>query len=322
MKRILKRTIITCILLFFLLNVFVAIHCYKLTHVIDGLPPITADTDLNISIPTAIKILFTGIDLPRSVNTSKDSCHYKTLSIPADTDKNLCAWHIPTDSIKKGIVLIFHGYMDNKHSMLDIANELRTMGYDTLIPDFMGAGDSYGNQTTMGYLESKNVYDTYNFTVNILHERNIILYGFSMGAVAAMKAQADHQMNIEAIILQAPYETLEGTIGIRAAQIGLPKQPFASLFTFWMGKTNGFDGFDSQPIRDAQNIKVPTLVMCGLKDPHIPREETESIYNAISADKKMLQLFENSKHESLLKQHSDLWRNTVNTFISEVELYK
>lgn len=322
MKKFFKRLLITCISIFVLLNIFIAIHCYKLTHVVNGIPPITADTDLNISIPAAIKILFTGIDLPRSVNTSKDSCYYKALNIPADIDKYLCAWYIPTDSTKKGIVLIFHGYMDNKSSMIDIAHHFSTMGYDTLIPDFMGAGDSYGNQTTMGYLESKNVYDTYNFATNTLHEKNIILYGFSMGAVASMKAQADHQMNIEAIILQAPYATLESTIGMRAAQIGLPKQPFASLFTFWMGKTNGFDGFDSQPIRDAQNIKVPTLVMCGLQDPHIPREETESIYNAISADKKMLQLFENSKHESLLKQHSDLWKNTVNTFISEVEQYK
>lgn len=320
MKRYIKRGLITLAILFVFLNVLIAIHCYKLTHVVDGLAPITAETKLDISIPQAIRILFTGIDLPRSVNTSKDSCYYKTLRIAIDTDKELVAYHIPTDSAKKGIVIIFHGYMDNKSSMLDLAQQFGEMGYDTLLPDFAGAGESYGNQTTMGYLENEGVYQTYNYAVNELREQNVILYGFSMGAVAVMKAQADYQMQLDAIMLQAPYATLEGTIGMRAKQIGLPSQPTSMLFTFWIGKVNGFDGFDSKPIEDAKKIRVPTLVMCGSKDPHIPSHETESIYDAISADIKMIQLFENSKHETLLKQHADLWKSTVSVFLHQVEL--
>lgn len=321
MKKFFKRLLITCISIFVLLNIFIAIHCYKLTHVVNGIPPITTEYKQNISFLSALKLAFIGIDLPRAV-VPQGKLNYKTLYIPIDNNKSLAAWHIPTDSVKKGTVLLFHGYTDNKSGMLEIADEFRAFGYDAFLIDFMGTGDSYGNQTTMGVLESENVYQTYNYVKHTLHETNILIYGFSMGAVATLKAQANYQMDVKGIMLQAAYATFEGTIEMRVKRLGLPKQPTSSLFTFWMGAVNGFDGFDVKPIEDAKKVTCPTLVMCGSQDPHIPKEETEEIYQAIASHKKMLQLFENSKHESLLKQHSDLWKNTVNTFISEVEQYK
>ncbi len=283
------------------------------------------DTKENSSLPKEIsfteglKVLFTGIDLPRSMNSQKPDSTYTELSIPIDDNKSLDAWFLPTFEKSKGTVLIFHGYMDNKGSMLGLANEFLGMGYNTLLVDFMGTGKSYGNQTTMGYLEAENVHATYKYATENLNENNILIYGFSMGAVASIKAVADYQMDVKGIMLQAPYATLEGTIGERIKQTGMPRQPLASIFTFWMGKVNGFDGFDAKPIIDAQKINIPTLIMSGLKDPHIPKAETEAIYKAVGTSQKTLQFFENSKHESLLIQHPDLWKNCVKKFIHDIE---
>lgn len=171
----------------------------------------------------------------------------------------------------------------------------------------------------MGYCEAENVYAAYRYLKDTIQENTILIYGFSMGAVASMKALADYEMEVKAVMLQAPYATLEGTIGARVAQTGLPEQPLAKLFTFWMGVINDFDSGDAQPIRDAEKIEMPALLVCGLQDPHIPQEETEAIFDAIGSSHKTLQFFEHSKHENLLNKEADLWKITVSKLLEDLE---
>lgn len=300
-------------------NVFVAVHSYKLTHFANTTEPLT-DSVVTVSLLTKVKLLFTGIDIPRPQGCIYPKQHYTDISITVDADKHLSGWHILTDSLKKGTVVVFHGFMDNKSSMLAMSDVFLELGYDVLLIDFMGSGNSYGNQTTMGYLEAENVYMTYKYVVDSLHEENIYLCGFSMGAVATMKALADHHMIISGAVLQAPYASLERTIAARARLLDVPQQPIASLFTFWIGAVNGFNGFDAVPIRSATNINAPTLLMCGEQDPYIPKEETLAIYSAIASSKKDLMLFEHSKHESYLVAHPNEWKKSIKDFMDrEIE---
>ena len=65
--------------------------------------------------------------------------------------------------------------------------------------DFMGSGGSEGNQTTIGFLEAKQVKTCFDYLTE-KGEKNIFLFGTSMGSVAIMKAISDFDIKPKAII--------------------------------------------------------------------------------------------------------------------------
>ena len=75
-----------------------------------------------------------------------------------------------------------------KSSLLDKAEIFLNLGYNTFLVDFMGSGGSDGNQTTIGFYEAEEVKTAFNY-LEACGEKNIILFGTSMGAAAIMKAQ-------------------------------------------------------------------------------------------------------------------------------------
>lgn len=314
MRKKLKYSLITIFIAFLIMNILIAIHAYRFSHYNDEAPVITASDILETSLWDKAKLALSGVDIPKP-RTQSFPESYSDIEIETKRGK-LAGWILRTDSIKRGTILIFHGYIEEKSVMLKRANELLQMGYDIGIIDFHGSGDSSGNQVTLGNNEADDVIATYKYFHNELEEKQIILLGFSMGSVAIMKAIYDEPMDLEAIILEAPYSTLETTIANRCELFGIPKQPAATFFTFWLGAVNGFNGFSFKPIEYARKIDIPTLLLCGAKDPYISEKELQSIYNAIASQRKAISLLENSAHGKYLLNDKDKWRETITEFLS------
>jgi len=317
-KKYLKIAFGIIIILFILLNVGIIVQSHSITHFDENAKPLNPDHKPSFS--EKLKIAVFGLDVPRPKVKQYPNRPYDTLYIPVNEDEQLETWLLHTDSIKHGIVLGFHGYMDEKSTMLDRAYAFLDMGYDVLLVDFMGAGGSYGNQTTIGILEAENVKTVHDYVVTTLKEDKVIMTGFSMGAVAIMKAQADYDLLTQALILEAPYSTFKGTVEDRLERFNIPKWPTSGLFTFWVGIINGFNAFDANPQEYGKKIFVPTLLMCGGKDQGIPVSETQTIFDQLAANKKELLIFPESLHESYLLKYPEEWRSTVHKFLNTLVL--
>lgn len=312
-------TILLIILLsvFIIINVIAAVQAYKFTHFQSDAPEVPREQGVDLPFLQKMKIGLMGLDMGKPKAKTFPDRRYKNILIPVNEKDVLAAWKINTDSISKGIILLFHGYMDEKSSMLDRAYALLDLGYDVLLTDFSGAGCSYGMKTTVGHNEAKDIKVVYDYVVENIQKENIYLLGFSMGAVAIIKAQHDYQMNVKSLILEAPYATFEETIGARFDQVGVPRFPMASLMIFWGGIENDFDPYKMRPIDFVTNITVPTLLMCGMLDENISIEETKSIFNNFATERKVLKMFAESKHESYLLKHDKEWKNAVHNFLNE-----
>src|SRR5207237_7597327 len=124
-----------------------------------------------------VTILF-GVNNPRPENRTKPTRPYEVVKL--QSNKAIEGWLIHVNQ-PKGTVILFHGYGGEKSAMLDKADEFLGMGYNTFLVDFMGAGNSEGNQTTIGYREGEEVKTSVDyFRKN--RKQNIILFGTSMGA--------------------------------------------------------------------------------------------------------------------------------------------
>ena len=314
-KNLLKRIIYFGLAVLIFINIIAAIQAYSYSHFRENVKPITKEDDLSAWDIT--RMLFTGVEIARPTSNRIPGRDYKIISIPADDNKILDAWLLKTDSISNGIVILFHGYMAERSSMLEYGYNILDMGYDIMLVDFMGAGNSYGNQSTIGALEAENVKAAVSYTINTLNEKKIYLMGFSMGAAAIIKSQSEYNLPVRAIIAEASYGKMLDTIDIRAKMFGLGilSKPASYNFLFWLGCINGFNAYKMNPEDYVKNIHIPLLIACGGKDQYIPQSETKRIYDNAASKQKFLKLYPDCAHELYLEKYPDQWRQNISSFL-------
>jgi alpha-beta hydrolase superfamily lysophospholipase len=198
---------------------------------------------------------------------------------------------------------------------MDEANEFLFMGYDVMLVDFRGHGNSSGYRTTIGVKEAEDVKLAFDFIKN-KGEKNIFLYGMSMGAVAITRAMHDYKLQPSGLILEAPFWSLQTYLKTRAGQLGFPSQPFAFFTSFWIGVENGFGGFKHKTARYVKSIDCPVLYQWGTLDDFVNESEIKSIYGATSSKNKKLAVYNGALHESLLRREPAKWRNETEQFLS------
>lgn len=105
----------------------------------------------------------------------------------------------------KGVILYFHGNADNLVRWGKIALEFSAFGYDIFVMDYRSYGKSSGERNEE-YLFSDAQF-CYNFLREKYGEKNIIVYGRSLGGVFAVKMAADNEP--KKLILEATFYNLQ-----------------------------------------------------------------------------------------------------------------
>ncbi len=312
MKFVLKTLLRIFIVLFILLNIIVAFHAYKFTHYYNHDEISIKKAEEKSGWDKTKEILF-GINAAKKKNTVTADSTFETVYLKTKDSLKLEAWYIAADSAK-GTVCLFHGHGGNKSGVIKEAESLKKMGYNTLLLDFRAHGNSEGNTCTIGHEEAEDVKLAYDY-ISSKGEKNIILWGISMGASTITKAVKDYAITPNKIILEMPFGTIEDAVKGRVKMMGLPAQPISTLLTFWGGTENGFWAFGMKPQEFAASIKCPVLLQWGKNDPRVSIKEEETVFNNIpNADKKFV-VYELSGHESLCKKETEKWNREVASFL-------
>ena len=310
MKRLIKILLNSLLIVFILLNIITAFQAYKFTHFYDA-GEIMVKLDKNGWDKTG-EILF-GINVEKRPDTIVADSTFETVYLTTKNNIKLQGWYLKTDSVAKGTVVMFHGHGSTKSGIYTESEAFRKMGYNTFLLDFRAHGNSGGNTTTIGYFEAEDVKLAYDFIKN-KGEKNIVLWGISMGAATITKAISDYALQPGKIILEMPFGSILKAAEGRIKMMQLPAEPLATLITFWGGAEHGFWGFGMKPTEFAKKINCPVLLQWGKNDPRVTRGEIDMIYANITAPKKLV-VYENAAHESLCKNENDKWTNEVQIFL-------
>lgn len=311
MKRQVKILISGVIVIFILMNVVAFFHAYKFTHFAQNENPKTGDPD-QLSMLEKGQIVLFGVDNPKPQNDEVPDIPYEEITIPASS--NISAWMIDCNK-SKGTVLLCHGYGGDKSKMIDKAYIFHDLGYRTLLIDFMGSGASEGNQTTIGFYEAEQVKACYDF-LKKKNEAHIYLFGTSMGAVAIMKAVYEDHLEPDGLLLECPFGSMYKTVCARFQMMKLPTFPMAGLLVFWGGIQNGYWAFGHNPIKYAQGISCPTILLYGAQDQKVSGEEINAIFKDLKGDK-YLRIYEKAGHENYLLQYRKKWIRDVAEFLEK-----
>lgn len=310
MKQFAKKLVKGLLILFVMLNVIVLFHAYKFTHFYEPNEVVIKKKEEKNSWDIT-KELLTGANFTKQKNSSPDT-GFKTVFLTTGDGLKLEAWKkkIPGS---KGTVAIFHGHGSKKSSMLMESDVFSKLGYNTFLLDFRAHGGSQGNTCTIGYDEAEDVKLAYDQLVSE-GEKNIILFGASLGAATITKSISDYRLTPSKVILDMPFASLSDAVSGRLKIMKLPAEPLSSLLTFWGGTTHGFWAFNHNPYEYVRKIKCPVLLQRGQNDLRVTQEETEKIYANISSPKKLV-IYQNSAHESLCKKEPAKWTSEVTSFL-------
>lgn len=311
MKKVWKRLRWIVIGLFISMNMIAFFHAYKFTHFSEsGIHKTKTPKELGVF--SKVKTLLFGINNPRPINQTQPSRPFETILL--QSSERIECWHIKVDS-SKGTVIVFHGFSGSKSLMLDKSEEFNKLGYNTLLVDFIGTGGSEGKATTIGYKEAQDVKVCLDYLIQ-KNEKNIALFGTSMGAASILRAACEFQINPACAIIECPFGSMYKTTCARFEQMEVPCFPMAGLLVFWGGAQNGFWAFSHNPQDYAKSVKFPTLLLYGGQDAEVSREEIDQIFTNLNG-KKRLNTFADAGHENYLKKYKKEWVNMVSAFLNE-----
>ena len=331
MKKPARRRWLLLLLLtgFAAMNAVAFFHAWRFTH-FSNEPGLHSPNPEQLGPGQKRWLLLTGICNPKPQNGPKPNFPVETVTI-ASPNGPLEAWFARPDSGRaRGTVALFHGYTSSKSHLIHEARYFRRLGYNVLLVDQAGNGNSTGFRTTVGYREADDVAATFrwltdstNSSGSPLHRKGaapegsreaIVLYGISMGAVAILRAEAELGIHPTANILECPYGNMRQTAYNRFASMHVPGFPMADLLVFWGGVQNGFWAFGLNAEHYASQIHTPTLLLWGTADPRVTRAETDAIF-AHLAGPKARHDFSGVGHEPYWQRYSADWEQQTRAFL-------
>ncbi|WP_301926045.1 alpha/beta hydrolase [Ferruginibacter sp.] len=176
---------------------------------------------------------------------------FKEYDIPFNTKDTInMVKFFPADSLRKGVVIYFHGNKGNINRYAKFAANFTKHGYEVWMEDYPGFGKSTGTRNEkVLYRQAKQIYAlaTAAFPAN-----NIVVYGKSFGTGIAAYLASTQQCS--QLILETPYYSIADLFGCYA-----PIYPVSAMTDYTIPSNEYL-----------AKIKVPVTIFHGTSDGVIP----------------------------------------------------
>jgi len=219
---------------------------------------------------------------------AKYALPYKDVTVTTRDGLKLVGWYIPP---KNGaLVILQHGYKNNRSEMLNEADMLYRHGYGLLISSVRAHDYSEGERITFGIEEMKDLDAWYQFvlTCSEVDPEKIGILGNSYGGMLAIDYAAQNK-KIKAVATNSAFSSLNDTVetSIRFFT-GLPPFPFAPLILFWGEQEAGFKASEIDATVWIKAISPrPVFLMQGGADTIISTNSGQKLFDAAGEPKEL-----------------------------------
>jgi uncharacterized protein len=224
----------------------------------------------------------------------------------------LRGWWIPgTDH--RTIVMV-HGLSNNRREPLDKAGYLHQAGYNLLVFDLRGHGQSDGNGTTMGYREPEDVRAAVA-EARSLDPGPIALFGYSLGAAISVEEGAVNP-DVSAVVEDSGFSSVGDVFLARFTEITrLPDIPLAAATVAFGTVDIGTSLWNVRPVAMAARLHKPLLAIVGDEDTIVPPAEGLAIFRAATGPKVLLEV-PLAGHVQAYNVANRLYETTVLNFLA------
>lgn len=240
------------------------------------------------------KFLFHPVALPREYKYQFDMPFKETELAFNKTDTMSLVQFFPKDSVRKGVVLYFHGNRQNINRYAKFATIFTNQGYEVWMEDYPGFGKSVGERTEANL--NYQAMQLFNMAKSRYGADSILLYGKSFGTGIA--AYVGINAKAHRLILETPYSSIPRLFGCYA-----PIYPVNTMSTYKIPSDDYLAG-TTMPItifHGTSDWVVPYRCAARLKKVLKPTDEFITIEGGSHHDLAGYPLYQ-QKIDSLLKR--------------------
>jgi pimeloyl-ACP methyl ester carboxylesterase len=198
-------------------------------------------------------------------------------------DVGLRGWYI--QSTGEASILFVHGINNNREEdgdFLKLAKLYSDHGYNCLLFDLRGHGESEGEMVSGGYFERSDVLGAFDYLVSRGNSPGLVaIHAYSMGAGTSL-ITLPLEPSIHAAVLDSPFANVSDMLVKETAlktpfpewmvPVFLPGVTLTSRIAF------GIDIGELAPEEAVTKIDYPILLVHGTADGRIPYEQSERIF--------------------------------------------
>jgi len=262
------------------------------------------------------------MEIPRiRLGDPPDSFSYKDVSFTSRGDGVvLNGWYIPGNG--SYAIIIVHGGFQNRVDYnvdtLGLATDLLNEGYDILLFDLRGRGQSEGKGLYLSNIE-RDIGGAVDYLKNRGYSaEDIGIIGFCSGAASALIFAS--QENIGALVLDGVFDSVENLITTEMSHRGIPKFAFDLLFPGILLMAETIYHYELiNPIDVVATIDCPILFIHEEQDESISLEETQRLMAASAKPRNELWQVSQAEHSHGYRTHPSIYIEKVSTFFATTE---
>ncbi|MFT8837942.1 alpha/beta hydrolase [Liquorilactobacillus satsumensis] len=239
-----------------------------------------------------------------------------TFGIPGETEQ-MSAYYLPATTESQQVVIISHGYKGNGETMANYARMFSQMGFNVLLPDDRGHGESAGKYISFGWLDRLDYLKwIQKINARIGVNAQILLFGVSMGAATvAMLTGESLPPQVKCTIADCGYSSIDEELTyLLKQQFHLPRYPFYPLVSTINHHRLGYYLHSVSTTAQLKKNTKPIFFIHGEKDAYVPVKMAYENYYATSAPKE-LWIVKDATHAESFWKDPESYQRHLNKFL-------
>ena len=231
--------------------------------------------------------------------------------------KEITALELKNKVFSDSYVILCHPYGKTSYSMGDFAKHFYDLGFNILLPDARGYGDSPYKYISMGYLDRLDVVDWVNSIVEKDENARIILFGVSMGGACVAGASGeDLPSNVKCVVADSCYATVYDLMKEEVEDnFGLPALLTANILSLLNRVKCGWDFKDGDILKLVENTELPILFIHGENDEVVFIKQSNDLFMACENEDREQYVINEGSHGMGYMEDSERYWITVDEFM-------
>jgi pimeloyl-ACP methyl ester carboxylesterase len=257
--------------------------------------------------------------VPIGSNPADFGLEYADVSFPSRDGLTLRGWWLEGGDANPTIVVV-HGSEGNRadpaERMLGIAKDLVSHGYNVLMFDMRGHGESGGEHISAGLHEKNDLLGAIDYVRGRGIENKIGVLGFSMGAAVCLMAAPESE-EIDAVVADAAYADIVSIIESEFAERSDLPGFFIPIILSMTRNIHDVDFTAIKPEEAVKETSVPVFIVHGEQDEMIPVEHAYRLKEASQNPDSRLWIVPEARHADSYLVRPTEYKEQVISFFDE-----